>query len=346
MARKTALFLLMTSPHISVVGSYVQDLAFEAKTLPEKGETRIAHHFRTGPGGKGFNQAVAAHRQGIRTLFLGALGDDVFGKHAKDFAKKERMDAAFEIHADSYTSAASIGVDQNGHNQIIVALGANNHLTTSFIEKFREKIANTKILVCQLECNMNATRKALQIGKEEGLITILNPAPINEEFSADILKDVDILTPNESEFRFLIKRLLNADHTEEELMNKLNNNDLHTMCNDLQVPTIIITMGEAGSFVSCNRMGECAPAHYRMGICSVKTVDTTGAGDAFSGGLAAGMMHYGNDICQAVRFATAVAALSVTKPGTAPAMPHKNDVENLLLQQNPAVLSRDRGISP
>src|SRR3989338_3895721 len=242
------------------------------------------------------------------------------------------MDAAFEIHADSYTSAASIGVDQNGHNQIIVALGANNHLTTSFIEKFREKIANTKILVCQLECNMNATRKALQIGKEEGLITILNPAPINEEFSADILKDVDILTPNESEFRFLIK--------------KLNNNDLHTMCNDLQVPTIIITMGEAGSFVSCNRMGECAHAHYRMGICSVKTVDTTGAGDAFSGGLAAGMMHYGNDICQAVRFATAVAALSVTKPGTAPAMPHKNDVENLLLQQNPAVLSRDRGISP
>lgn len=323
---------------VTVVGSYVQDLAFEAQTLPTIGETRIAHHFRTGPGGKGFNQAVACHRQGVKSLFIGAVGDDVFGRHAQDFAQKEGLRAELELHSDSYTSAASIGVDRDGRNQIVVALGANNTLTARHIEKFRGDIGDALLLVCQLECSMEATRRALELAKEQGVTTLLNPAPINEELSPDILEHVDILTPNESEFRFLAKRALGID-LDGEYWNR-GEKDLQELCSHINVPTIVLTLGEQGSFVSHNydalrtRNGRYRinddGAHYSMPAFAVKAVDTTGAGDAFSGGLAAGVVRHMGRFRDAIRLATGVAALSVTKPGTAPAMPHRDEVDAFL----------------
>lgn len=322
---------------VTVVGSYVQDLAFEAKTLPAVGETRIAHHFRTGPGGKGFNQAVACHRQGVKTLFMGAVGDDVFGRHAADFAKKEGLRVELEKHPDSYTSAASIGVDQDGRNQIVVALGANNKLTAKHIEKFRKSIAQSALLVCQLECSMEATQKALEIARDHGVPTILNPAPINEGLSPDILQHVDILTPNESEFRFLMKRALGVELDEEYW--KRSEDELHDLCSQIRIPTMVLTLGEKGSFVSHNAAQYYSipdhNTHYKVPAFSVKTVDTTGAGDAFSGGLAAGLMQYPDNFHEAVRMATGVAALSVTKPGTAPSMPTRDEV-TAFLEQNPS----------
>lgn len=329
---------------VTVVGSYVQDLAFETKTLPAVGETRIAPHFRTGPGGKGFNQAVACHRQGVKTLFMGAVGDDVFGRHAEDFARKEWLRVELEKHPDSYTSAASIVVDQEGRNQIVVALGANNKLTAKHIEEYRRNIAESALLVCQLECSMEATQKALEIARDHGVPTLLNPAPINEELSPDILQHVDILTPNESEFRFLMKRALGIELDEEYW--KRSEDELHDLCSQIRIPTTVLTLGEKGSFVSHNTstLPDREPnrysiydhaTHYKVPAFSVKTVDTTGAGDAFSGGLAAGMMQHPDNFRRAVRMATGVAALSVTKPGTAPSMPTRDEV-TAFLDQNPS----------
>lgn len=322
---------------VTVVGSYVQDLAFEVQTLPAVGETRIAPHFRTGPGGKGFNQAVACHRQGVKTLFMGAVGDDVFGRHAEDFARKEGLRVELEKHPDSYTSAASIVVDRKGRNQIVVALGANNKLTAKHIEEYRRSIAQSALLVCQLECSMEATQKALEIARDHGVPTILNPAPINEELSPDILQHVDILTPNESEFRFLMKRVLGVELDEEYW--KRSKDELHDLCVQIRVPTMVLTLGEKGSFVSHNAAQYYSipdhNTHYKVPAFSVKTVDTTGAGDAFSGGLAAGLMQYPDNFHEAVRMATGIAALSVTKPGTAPSMPSRDEV-TAFLEQNPS----------
>jgi len=309
------------------------------------GETRIAHRFRTGPGGKGFNQAVACHRQGIQTLFLGAVGQDIFQKHVRDFAKKEHMHIELEEHPDSYTGAASIGVDRDGKNQIVVALGANEKLTPAHIEKFRQKIQKSDVLVCQLESNLEATDAALNIAKKSGVITVLNPAPINEDFDQKMLCKVDILTPNESEFRWLMAKLFHTKLPQEYW--KSTKEYLHKLCTALCVPTTVLTLGEEGCFVShqCQIEGKKhsideKERYYAVSTHSVQAVDTTGAGDAFNGGLAAGLITCRNNFRKAIELATAVAALSVTKPGTAPSMPHKNDVKNFLLQQSPAILKQ------
>lgn len=329
----------------SVIGSYVTDLAFKAETLPEVGETRIAHDFKMGPGGKGFNQAVACRRLDIDTLFIGAVGDDPYQQLVRDFAKAEGLITELEVHQDSYTGAASIGVDAEGRNQIAVALGANDRLSSSHVEQFRSVIRDARVVVCQLECNMGATQKALEIAREEGVVAVLNPAPINEQFTPDLLELADVITPNESEFRYMVEKVLGTQLDSDYWTRGAA--DLHDLCIDMKVPTVVLTLGEHGAFISHNpdiasarrdspyEITDSKP-YYQVQALKVKPLDTTGAGDAFNGGLAAGLIHHPDSFAGAINLATGTAALSVTKAGTAPSMPFLHEVRKFLDTQSHA----------
>jgi ribokinase len=304
---------------VSVVGSYVQDLAFKTAILPAPGETRIGS-FMQGPGGKGFNQAIACHRQGIQTEFVGSVGRDVFSDALQNFAAIENMELRLQFHERESSGAASIVVeDSTAQNQIVVALGANAFLDPDFVEKQIDPEA--KVILAQLEVNLKATKKALEVGRRQKSINILNPAPINPEVDLEILRLANILTPNETEFSFLQQHFFNNKLTAEYWKNSPE--ELHRLCRLFEVETVVITLGRDGAFVSTR------DGFFQQPVFSVDAVDSTGAGDAFSGGLAAGIVKFKSDLQVAVTFASAVAALSTTKAGTAPAMPTEESVKAL-----------------
>ncbi len=307
---------------VVVVGSYVQDHCWNTRTFPRVGESRIGT-FSTGPGGKGFNQAVACQRQGVRTAFLGAIGKDLLGDTARRFADDESLTAFWDVHADVATAASSIVVDGRGDNLICVALGANERLSAAFVRQQEKLIRQAKVLVCQLENNLEATREALLIAREHKVLSILNTAPINEALALDLLQLADVITPNETEFTFLVRHLLKRDVPPGFF--DMADGLMHLLCRELGVQTVVMTLGEHGCFVShdtVQRRGD-GDLCYRLPAESVKVRDTTGAGDAFSGGLAAGLVQqaFAKPFKGAVRHANRVAAMSTENPGTAPAMP-------------------------
>lgn len=307
---------------VVVAGSYVLDHCWNTQTFPRVGETRIGT-FSAGPGGKGFNQAVACQRQGVRTAFLGAIGQDLQGDTARRFAEGEGMHAVFEVRPEVPTAAASIVVDALGQNLICVALGANERLSPGFIQQQEKLISQAKVLICQLENNLEATRCALQLARQHKILSILNTAPINEQLDLDLLQLADVITPNESEFAFLVRHLLKRDLPADFF--SLADGLMHLMCRELGVQTVIITLGDKGCFVShdtVRRRGD-RDLCYRLPAESVRVRDTTGAGDAFNGGLAAGMVQNGfaKPFKEAVRVANQVAALSTESAGAAPSMP-------------------------
>ena len=319
---------------VVVVGSYVQDLAFNTAVFPAPGETRIGS-FTAGPGGKGFNQAVASHRQNVETLFIAAVGDDIFATGAREFIANEGMRAELQVCMDHPTAAASIVVNQEAQNLIVVALGANEYLSTEYVDRFHDDIAGAKYLVCQAENNLAATARAMEIAKHHQTETILNPAPINEGVTLSLLQSADIITPNETEFIFLMRKVLNQTIADDFWLE--DDASIHDYCCQTNVATVVLTLGDKGCFVSHNPKMAENPRHkddsynyYRVPAINITAVDTTGAGDAFNGGLAAGLVKFPGDFRQAVHFASTVAGLSTTKPGTAPAMPSAEAVKEAL----------------
>jgi len=314
---------LLMNPQVVVVGSFVQDLVWRCAAFPKPGETIIGT-FTTGPGGKGSNQAVAAGRAGAATLFIGAVGRDAFASEAKAFYSAEGIAACFVEKPKHATGTAGILVNASGQNEIIVALGANAHLAkTDFDPKL---LASAKIVVTQLESNLATTAFVLKTARTAGVITVLNPAPMRADFDPAILKHADVLIPNEAEFTALVNLLPatgRKDFTETAL-SLLSNDDLHALCRKLGPAVVIVTLGKRGCLVSQASGPVFIPAY------KVKAVDTTGAGDAFVGGFSAGFVEFKGDIVAAARFGVAVAALSVTKQGTAPAMPTRRELAKFL----------------
>ena len=305
---------------VVVVGSYVQDLAFRTDKFPAPGETRIGA-FLAGPGGKGFNQAVAASRLEADTLFIGAVGDDIFAAGLREFIAGEKLRAGLQVCAEHPTGAASIVVNAQAQNLIVVALGANNHLTPDHILKFADDIAHSKILVCQVENNLSATRAAMTIARKNGVTTILNPAPINDGLTQDLVALADILTPNETEFVFLMKKILNETIADDFWTG--DDAGIHRHCRRSGVDTVVLTLGDKGCFVSHapgSRFVGAAGPFYRIPAIRIDAKDTTGAGDAFNGALAAALARAPDDFRAAAAFANKAAGLSTTRPGTAPAM--------------------------
>jgi len=312
---------------IVVTGSYVQDLTFMLPEFPTAGQTLIGE-FNTGPGGKGSNQAVAAARTGVSTAFIGATGDDAFAQIAKQFHEGEGIDSRLAIHADKATGTAAILVNERGENEIVVALGANNSLSAEDIPT--SLVTEADILVSQLECNLEAVSYALKLAKAHQVTTLLNPAPMRDDFPLEMLDSVDILVPNETEFAHLMRARFPESHGafSESSIQDLSSEGLHQLCREFGVPTLIITLGSRGCFVSTE------DSHFHIAsITGIEVLDTTGAGDAFVGGFSSGLVQFDGDLEKAARFGSVVAGLSVTQFGTAPAMPGKEAIEAEIAKQ-------------
>lgn len=310
----------MASP-VLVIGSFVQDLTFFVERFPVAGETLVGR-FVTGPGGKGSNQAVAAARAGVKTAFIGAVGQDSFGDQAEKFLTQEGIDRHFLRIPHAATGTAGITVNADGQNQIVVALGANEKFCASDIDPVL--LAGAKILVLQFEIHPQTVRDLLQLAQASGKITILNPAPMNAAMDFSMLDLVDIFIPNETEFVTVMQRhpaILEKGFTEDQLA-VLTTCELHARCRKLGIKTVIVTLGKRGCFISQAENSEMIP------VCKgIVAIDTTGAGDAFVGGFAAGLILFEGEIGRAARYANIVAGLSVTKMGTAPAMPTKAEID-------------------
>ncbi len=312
----------MASKKILVVGSFVQDLTWNTPRFPSPGQT-VVGTFTTGPGGKGSNQAVAAVRAGGPTCFVGAVGDDPFGREVVNFYDQDKLEHHLAVKQGSPTGTAAILVNADGQNEIVVALGASAELQPDDIPD--HLFDGVGSVVCQFECNLPATLYTLSEARRRGIRTILNPAPIRHDLSLEMLRDVDILIPNESEFCSLLEQLGEA-RIEESTLAKMDESALRALCRKTGVPDVILTLGKHGCFVD----PADGPSTRIPILPDLQVVDTTGAGDAFIGGFAAGMLRYQGDLGKSSRFGTVVAGLSVTRPGTAPAMPHLEEIEPLI----------------
>jgi len=319
----------MAGADVVVVGSFVQDHAWLTDRFPETGETRRALGFNTGPGGKGFNQAVACLRQGVSTLFVGAIGNDHLGAIAQQFARDEDLPCRWQILEDVPTAASSIVVDRAGSNLQVVNLAANEHLDPEFVRAEVSAFGGAKLLLLQLENNLDAIRTALELGSRHGLLLMLNPAPVHPDLDAELLARCDLITPNETEFALLLERFTKIRIAAETLAARPDD-ELHALARELGVATVVVTLGSRGCFVShseeSGRRRDTAP-FYRVEAENVNAVDSTGAGDAFSGTLAAALLRFaGRPFRDAVVHANRAAAMSTEIVGTAPAMPTFGEV--------------------
>ena len=312
----------MRVSRVVVVGSFNVDHVWNCASLPRRGET-LSGQYHTGPGGKGFNQAVAAARAGADTGFLCALGDDDGGRQARALAEADGI--ALRVHDSSQpTGTAGIYVDAEGHNTIVIGAGANGDLSATWISRQAQALAGARILLSQLESPLDSVLEAMRLARAAGTTTLLNPAPANAECLRELLAAADILTPNETEFAALLERHT-SHRIDSDAIAGATDAQLHKLCRTL-LPrgTVVITLGAAGAFVSHREdllRGDDAP-FYRVAADKVEPVDTTGAGDAFNGALAAAYAAgNGGAFAAHVRFANRYAGLSTEQVGAALAMP-------------------------
>jgi ribokinase len=312
---------------VAIVGSYNQDFVWRTQQFPVPGETRLGH-FSTGPGGKGFNQAVAAARQGGKVCFIAALGRDALGENAAKLAQAEGIEARWQWCDDAATGNAAIVLDGRGQNLIIVGSGANLALSVAHVEAQGEAIAQAAIVLVQHEVCPEATARALKLAGDAKVATMLNPAPPLSDEDGRLLPLVDLITPNETEFAHLLAR--HAGKTiEASSIAALDDARLHALARQLGVPSVVMTLGSAGCFVSHGegaRWRDEAP-YYRVPAEAVRVRDTTGAGDAFSGSLAAALAELGESSFQsAIVQANRVAGLATEREGAALAIPTRAEV--------------------
>jgi len=305
----------MSNKDIVILGVFVADTAYRASRQPKIGETIIGNEFSLGPGGKGSNQAVAAALAGGNVHFISRLGEDDFANMALSLWEKSGITPHVTQYSDSYTGAAYIFIeDETGNNAIIVSPGAAANINDDDITANKKLIQRSKVFMTQLEQSLHAAGTALSFAKEGGAITILNPAPA-QPLEKNILKLCDFVTPNEIEAEQItgipVKSIIDAEIAAGKLLEK-------------GAKAAVITLGEQGALFKDKNQVIHQPS-YEVG----PVVETTGAGDAFNGGLAVALAEE-MPIDKALRFACATASISVTRQGTAPSMPDRNEIEILL----------------
>lgn len=300
---------------VTVVGSFIVDLMARTPHLPKPGETVKGLSFKMGPGGKGSNQAIAAKRADCDVTFISKVGSDEFGEMALNTFKSEGLDTKYIFKDDALeTGTALIMVDDTtSQNEIVVTSGACDNITKENLELCKEAIVNSDILLTQLEINRDAIESTIKLAHENNSLVILNPAPV-QEISKDTLRLVDIITPNEVEASIL---------TGYEVVTVEDAKIAATKLQDKGIKDVVITLGKQGVYVKSGKEDKFIESY------KVDAVDTTGAGDAFNGGFVTALSE-GKDIFEACRFGNALAALSVTKIGTAPSMPQREEIEVLM----------------
>jgi len=301
---------------ILVLGSFVADGAFRAARLPTWGETLMGSRFALGPGGKGSNQAVAAARAGAQVQIFSRLGDDAFGKLARDTWAADGIDASLVGNCATPTGSAVIMIDEvKGENAIIVVPGACFTLRPKDVESAGEAIRSAGVLLTQLELPLDTVECGLRVAREARVRTILNPAPA-QSLSDEMLGLADFLIPNESEAALLtglpVETKAQAEAAARVLMGR-------------GAKCVIVTLGSQGALVCV----EGEEAELAGAFNAGEVVETTGAGDAFCGGFAAALSE-GRPVLEAARFGCATAGISVTRAGTAPSMPRRDEILALL----------------
>jgi ribokinase len=280
-------------------------------SIPRPGETILGGHFSTAAGGKGANQAVAAARAGGRVCFIARLGSDGFGDQAVAGFEREGI-AVERVLRDPQepSGVALIFVEESGENSIGVAPGANARLSPADVERAREAIAGASVLLMQLETPLESVEAAARIAHEAGTTVLLNPAPARALPPA-LLRHVSILTPNQGEAEHLTGIAVSDTRSAAEAARGLLARG---------VGAVIVTLGSGGAVSVTEQRTEAVAGH------SVAAVDTTGAGDVFNGCLAAALCER-RPMREALGFANAAAALSVTRPGAQPSAPTRDEID-------------------
>jgi ribokinase len=299
-----------------VVGAANLDLISYVPRLPRMGETLHGTRFHMGYGGKGANQAVMAAKLGGDVAMVTKLGQDIFGENTLRNFESWGIDARHVLFTDqAFSGVAPIAVDPDGHNAIIIVTGANDLLTEEEIEAARPVIAAAQMLVCQLEIPVEITLAALRIARQEGVITIFNPAPARSSLPEELYQLSDIFCPNESETELLTDLAVGTVEEAETAARVLL---------ERGAGIVILTLGERGSLLVSADGSTHVPAK------PVKALDTTGAGDAFVGSLAY-FLADGKPVTEAMRRANHIAAISVQSSGTQTSFPVAEDLPPDLL---------------
>jgi ribokinase len=305
-------------PKVVVVGSTNTDLTVRVPRIPAPGETALGRDFRISAGGKGANQAVAAARAGAPVVFVTAIGSDDFGDRALENLVREGIDVTLVRRvADAASGVALISIDDRGENSIAVAPGANSALHPDDVEPLRRILQPDDVVLAQLEIPIAVVEATARIAAQKRARMILNPAPA-QALADSLLEAVSILAPNELE----AEQLTGIGPAGESGV-------AHAVAalHDRGVSSVVITLGARGVFASIDNVREAVPAF------AVDAVDTTAAGDVFCGALAAALVER-VPTRDALRFASAAAALSVTRAGAQASAPHRAEIEAFVKAQS------------
>lgn len=298
---------------IVVVGSSNTDMIVKVPRLPRPGETILGGTFSTAAGGKGANQAVAAARAGGDVTLIARVGNDILGAQALKGFNSDGIDASHvKIDPSAPSGVALIYVDTHGENSIAVASGANARLSPQDVSAAADSIRSADIVLMQLEIPLETVACAAGIAKVAGVKVILNPAPACP-LNDDLVRALSVITPNESEAESLtgipVMDISGVENAARALL-------------DRGVGTVIVTMGSKGAFLRTRDTAKLVPGF------AVDAVDATAAGDVFSGSLSVAVAE-GKSLEEAVRFANAAAALSVTRLGAQPSIPGRDEIERM-----------------
>ena len=304
---------------ILVVGSSNTDLIIKVPEIPRPGETLLGGEFRTVPGGKGANQAVAASRAGGKVVFIASVGDDAYGAEAIRGYKLDNIDTThIKVCRNTPSGVALITVSASGENSIAVASGANMKLEPGDLEDARGAFDEADVMLIQLEIPLETVTKAVALCREFNTTVILNPAPATG-LPDNILAGTHIITPNETEAEMLTGITVKDTRSAGEAADKLHRRGIRT---------VIITLGASGAFISDSdtKVRRLVPGYQ------VDAEDTTAAGDVFNGQLAVTLTE-GKSLEESVRTANAAAALSVQKMGAQSSIPGRKETGNFLEEQ-------------
>ncbi len=302
---------------ILVIGSSNTDMIIQTPHIPRPGETILGGTFNTAAGGKGANQAVACARAGGKVVLVARVGRDMFGEQALRGFRQDGIDVTYVKQDDTAPSGvALIMVDRQGENSIAVASGANGRLSIEDVQDAAGVIQKASIVLMQLETPLTTIEAAAELATQNGIRVILNPAPAQPLGDA-LLQQISILTPNETEAEMLTGICVSDEDSAQAAARALIAKG---------VSSVIITLGAAGAYVHSDAFTGMVSGFQ------VNPVDTTAAGDTFNGTLALALAE-GQPLEQAVTFANAAAALSVTKLGAQPSAPDRKRVEAFLAEQ-------------
>ena len=303
---------------VTVFGSFVVDMMARTPRLPVPGETVLGTLFKQGPGGKGFNQGIAAHKAGGNVVMITKVGRDPMANVAYEAMDAVGLSKEYVfVNEEVSTGTALISVDETtGQNEIVIVPGACHTITDEDLARVEQEIKTSAYVLLQLEVNQDANDKVAKLAKDNGVRLIINTAPY-QPLEDDFLKGAYLVTPNEVEAEEItgipVKDLESADKAAKVFFDK-------------GVENVLITLGSRGVYIATKEESRIIPCF------KVKAVDTTGAGDAFNGGFLTALSE-GKDLWEAARFAQALAALAVQRLGTTASMPTREEIEAFLAER-------------